>query len=262
MKQYWLVLSPHLDDAAFSLGPLIASATMNCAVTVATAFTASVAEPSGFALACQTDKGLPVEADYMALRRQEDIKWASQLNTTTHHGPLPEAPHRGYNSAEALFSGIHGHDRVGEALTGWLSQTIAEFTPDLVFVPLGVGNHVDHLWLRHAAETALPDGLAVIYYQDQPYCWKRRHSPKDLSQSHAKGLAIHRLIPNRTAVHRALNANECYATQIPFQFGSCTAMHQQLRQAWEKSLLLFPNESAAPHTAQISQQASQAYARS
>jgi hypothetical protein len=39
-------------------------------VTVATAFTRSVPDPQGFALACQLDKGLPPEVDYMALRRR------------------------------------------------------------------------------------------------------------------------------------------------------------------------------------------------
>lgn len=260
MNKRWLVLSPHLDDAAFSLGPLIGGATLDRPVMVATAFTASVAEPRGFALACQTDKGLPLEADYMALRRQEDIEWAAHLGATTMHGPLPEAPHRGYDSAEALFTGIHSADRIGEALAGWLSWIIAELEPALVFLPLGVGNHVDHLWLRQAAETALPRALPVTYYKDQPYCAKRRYSLTDLRRSHANGLAAHRVTPDPATVRTALDASESYETQIPFQFGTCAQMRQQLQHAWEESLFLFPTESATRHTAQLSQSASHLYA--
>ena len=68
-----LALSPHLDDAAFSCGGLLAGlSAAGWRVVVATVFTASVPEPKGFALACQTDKGLDPSVDYMALRRTED----------------------------------------------------------------------------------------------------------------------------------------------------------------------------------------------
>ena len=74
-----LALSPHLDDAAFSCGGLLASlAREGWHVVMATLFTASVADPTGFALACQLDKGLPAEVDYMALRRAEDVRAAAE----------------------------------------------------------------------------------------------------------------------------------------------------------------------------------------
>ena len=61
-----LFLSPHLDDVAFSCGATVAKLARDGRAVVATMFTASVAAPRGFALACQTDKGLPEDADYMA----------------------------------------------------------------------------------------------------------------------------------------------------------------------------------------------------
>ena len=262
MREPWLVLSPHLDDAAFSVGPFIAGATTERAVTVATAFTASVAEPRGFALACQTDKGLPPEADYMALRRREDTEWAERVAATTLHGPLQEAPHRGYNSADTLFSGIHSTDCVGEALADWLARVVAERKPELVFLPLGVGGHVDHLWLRQAAETTLSQRLPLVYYGDQPYCAKRRYSLADLRRSHANGLAACRVTPDPAAVRMALDANEAYRTQIPFQFGTCRQMRQQLQPAWEESLYLLLTKPATRYIDQLSKPVSHPYARS
>ena len=44
-------------------------------VTVVTCFTRSVPDPQGFALACQLDKGLGPEVDYMALRRAFGMLW-------------------------------------------------------------------------------------------------------------------------------------------------------------------------------------------
>ena len=262
MKKHWLVLSPHLDDAAFSVGPLIAGATADRPVTVATAFAGSVARPRGFALACQTDKGLPADADYMALRRREDLEWAERLGATTIHGSLREAPHRGYDSAAALFSGIHSADFVGTALENWLSRIVAELEPELVFLPLGIGSHVDHVWLRQAAETALSHRVPLVYYGDQPYCAKRQQSPMDTRLPHANDLAAYSVTPDAAAVREALSASEAYRTQIPFQFGTCRQMRHQLRLAWEESLYLFLTESATHHTAQISQSVSHMYARS
>ena len=68
-----LALSPHLDDAVFSAGAtLFRAARRGWRVVVATIFTGNVAQPTGFALACQLDKGLAADVDYMALRRAED----------------------------------------------------------------------------------------------------------------------------------------------------------------------------------------------
>jgi len=67
-----LFVSPHLDDAVFSAGAFIARIARDHDVVVATVFTASMPAPTGFALACQTAKGIASDTDYMALRRAED----------------------------------------------------------------------------------------------------------------------------------------------------------------------------------------------
>ena len=97
MTRTVLAVSPHLDDAAFSAGGTLARlAARGWQVVMATVFTASVPNPRGFALACQTDKGLAPEIDYMALRRNEDRAAAGALGIEEPvHLPFREAPHRG-----------------------------------------------------------------------------------------------------------------------------------------------------------------------
>ena len=74
-----LALLPHLDDEVFSCGRTLAVlADAGWGVLPCTVFTASVPNPTGFTLACQTDKGFLPEADYMALRRAEDAAAAAQ----------------------------------------------------------------------------------------------------------------------------------------------------------------------------------------
>ncbi|MGB3801544.1 MAG: PIG-L family deacetylase, partial [Lewinella sp.] len=85
-----LVFSPHLDDAAFSCGGWIASQQAG-SVTVVTCFTQSVEAPTGFALACQLDKGLTAEVDYMALRRAEDATAMDALGALYQWWELREA---------------------------------------------------------------------------------------------------------------------------------------------------------------------------
>ena len=167
-----LFLSPHLDDAAFSAGGTIAALLdAGWAVDLVTVFALSVANPAGFALACQTDKGLPPSADYLAIRRAEDFDAADALGlpaSSVHHLPLPEAPHRGYDSAAALFAGVRDDDR---GTAGRVADLAAPFvaTADRVYAPRCLGNHADHLVadaglrlaLARLAPDARPPGLAV-----------------------------------------------------------------------------------------------------
>ncbi|MGI9175047.1 MAG: PIG-L deacetylase family protein, partial [Rhodothermales bacterium] len=96
-----LFLSPHLDDVAFSCGGTLARLAQEGWMThLATVFTRSIPNPMGFPLACQLDKGLGADVDYMALRRDEDERFAREAGAAdVHHFDLPEAPHRGYMSA-------------------------------------------------------------------------------------------------------------------------------------------------------------------
>ena len=162
-KMHALFLSPHLDDAAFSCGATVAALPSDTGgewrCTVATAFTRSVPDPRGFALDCQLDKGLPADVDYMKLRRAEDERACDALGAACAHLDLPEAPHRGYGSAAALFAGPRADDGVRPELAAALRSLIETDPPGLLFAPAGCGNHVDHLQLI-AALAALKTGRA------------------------------------------------------------------------------------------------------
>src|SRR3954452_23674230 len=135
-----VAVSPHLDDAVFSAGGTLAAlAAAGWRVRVVTCFTASVADPSPFALSTQLDKGLTADVDYMALRRAEDTAALTHLGGEALHLSLPEAPHRGYTSAPDLFAGQHADDGVAEPLTGALAPHLDG--ADLVLAPQAIGDH-------------------------------------------------------------------------------------------------------------------------
>ncbi len=210
-------VSPHLDDAAFSAGGTLAAlAAAGHEVTVVTCFTASVPAPQGFALACQLDKGLPADVDYMALRRDEDAAAMAVLGATPLHLGLPEAPHRGYGSAPDLFAGVHDGDEVWRTVRDLLEGVAGE----LWLAPQALGSHVDHLQvLRAVAGTGRP----VLWWRDSPYVLRdpgARPGP-DLPA----GLTAVELPQD---LDRRADACARYATQLGFQFGGVEQMRTAL----------------------------------
>ena len=208
-----VAVSPHLDDAAFSAGGTLAAlADAGHEVTVVTCFTASVPGPTGFALACQLDKGLPADVDYMALRRDEDAAAMAVLGAAPMHLDLPEAPHRGYTSAPDLFAGVHDGDDVWRSVR----ERLADVPGDLWLAPQALGAHVDHLQvLRAVAGTGRP----VLWWRDSPYVLRE---PGAVPGPDLPGGLTPLELPQDLG--RRADACACYATQLCFQFGGADAM--------------------------------------
>lgn len=218
-----VAVSPHLDDAAFSAGGTLARRARDGAtVTIVTCFTGNVAQPTGFALACQLDKGLPADADYMALRRAEDMAACSVIGAQAIHLPLLEAPHRGYDNAPALFAGWHLGDDVAGRLAPLLSPLVAE--ADLVLGPLCIGDHVDH----HAVFDALvrvADLERLLLWEDWPYLDRAERLPPDPAVRVVLSLQDR---ADRVAMCAA------YTTQLGFQFGGADAMTRRIEAVTEE----------------------------
>ncbi len=208
-----LAISPHLDDAVFSAGgTLFEHAAAGDTVTVLTCFTGNVPQPNGFALACQLDKGLPADVDYMALRRAEDRAACSAIGAEVIHLRLLEAPHRGYGNAAALFGRRLPGDDIADTLVRQLREHVDQFEPDVLYGPFGIGNHVDHRIVRDAIEQ-VTDSRAVTWWEDYPYAMRGSEPSKAFCRRalSAQGLAA------------KIEAALCYASQLTFQFGGPSA---------------------------------------
>lgn len=214
-----LFVSPHLDDVAFSCGGTLALlAREGWRTVLATVFTRSVPDPIGFALACQTDKGLPPEVDYMALRREEDRGAAEHLGAgETLWLDLPEAPHRGYGSAPELFSGTPKDDEVWRDVTGLLEDLLQTHDPDLLLAPQALGNHADHLQVvRAVRELETLRDVEIAWYRDAPYATRNPGSrPSSLLPAGLSEGAI----DIAETLGAKLDACAAYTTQLGFQFG-------------------------------------------
>ena len=220
-----LFVSPHLDDAIFSAGGLAGLlADRGWTTVLATMFTRSVVPAAGFALACQLDKGLAPDVDYMALRRAEDRAAADILCfSEVLWLDLLEAPHRGYGSAPALFGPVHAGDTVAAPLTARMQSLAAQYQPDLVLAPQGLGNHVDHQQVI-ASTLAAFAADRVAFFRDTPYAI-RQPAAEALASVPATPVEI---IGIEAALPRKIAAAQAYTTQIGFQFGGSAALASAL----------------------------------
>ncbi len=214
-----LFISPHLDDVVFSCGgTLAAMADQGWRTIMATCFTASVPAPTGFALACQLDKGLTADVDYMALRRAEDRRAADILGVSDLRWlDLPEAPHRGFDSAPALFAELHDDDQIWCELATRLGALIEETAPTQIFAPQGLGGHVDHRQTIRAVQAVAGD-LPVAWYRDTPYAIRDPAAAPYIDAAPAA------TVPIGATLGRKIESACAYTSQIGFQFGGASGV--------------------------------------
>jgi len=117
--------------------------------------------------------------DVMARRRIEDERFAYFAEASIVFLDLPDAVFRGYEGDDELLGSPRLDD---EAPLAAIRREIARLEPQTVYVPLGVGNHVDHQLCREigvalAAERRSwvmpgPEWAGnVVFYEDFPYAW-------------------------------------------------------------------------------------------
>ncbi len=221
-----LFISPHLDDVAFSCaGTLMRLAQEGWETCLLTVFTATVPHPQGFALRCQTDKGLAPEEDYMALRRGEDAEFARIVGVGHNtHWPFPEAPHRGYESPADLFAGVHAGDEIWRVIAEELRALAAATAPQIVFAPQGLGRHADHLQVIRAVDEA-GLGPRTAWYRDTPYAI-REPDARPAAELPAR---LQECVVGIDGVLERKIAGCCaYASQVGFQFGGVAEVGPKL----------------------------------
>ena len=161
----------------------------------------------------------------MARRRAEDVEAGRILAfRETRWLDLLEAPHRGYESAPALFGAAHQGDCVVGELAALLMALAAELQPNLVLVPQGLGNHVDHQQLIIAASRSFPVG-STTFYRDTPYAMRQ---PEAAANALVPAEAAS-TVPIGDVLERKIAAAQAYASQIGFQFGGAEQLATALR---------------------------------
>jgi LmbE family N-acetylglucosaminyl deacetylase len=115
----------------------------------------------------------------MAQRRLEDERFAAFAEVSVVWLDLPDAVFRGYEGDAQLLGAPRADD---PAPVDLLRREIARLEPSRVYLPLGIGGHVDHQLARDAGAALLSDAAGwvmpgidytgrIVFYEDFPYAW-------------------------------------------------------------------------------------------
>jgi len=233
-------LSPHLDDAVLSCGGGIhAQVAAGESVLVATLFSEGPANPAPELLspfAAELHRRWGLGHDPMAGRRAEDRRALALLGATVLHLPFADGVYRTgpdgtplYPSRNAIFGLPHPTESEASGLLDQLIHALATLLTSpqsRIYVPLGVGGHVDHRLTRLAAERWHPARADFSYYEEYPYA----EAPAEVQAALNNGPWQAQLVPLTEADLAAkVAAIACYASQIGTFFASRAEMAQRVR---------------------------------
>jgi len=169
----WIILSPHLDDAALSCGGLVAALPPEARVEIWTMFTrAPMRGPySPLARWLHGVSGGVTGSRLARIRRREDRNACRVLGASHRHFPWVDAVYRRgadgrFCYAETRQDHWHADD---DTLVGAIVSRLLEdvSASDILLAPLALGGHVDHVIAHHAAGRV--GRCPVLYYSDVPY---------------------------------------------------------------------------------------------
>ena len=182
--------------------------------------------------------------EIVAKRRVEDERYAFIAEASVVFLDMPDAVFRGYEGDDQLLGPVRDDD---DAPISILRTEIARLEPQTVYVPLGVGNHVDHQLCRDVGVSLLAEPRRwvmpgpewagkVVFYEDFPYAWWSSFgSLEDLPAGALDGIpdGVH-LTPRYADVgdqlERKVRGVSIYESQLDRLFGGRKAMAQAVRQ--------------------------------
>jgi LmbE family N-acetylglucosaminyl deacetylase len=164
------VLSPHRDDAAFSLGLTIGHwLQQGHAVEIVNVFTRSEYAPFSDVDSLHPNDRVSFAS---ATRKREDEAWAKLYAGLPGKGKLSftdlnlkDAPLRLHCSVEEVH---HREPLLTEKVVLKIKRALEELRSDALVLPLGVGDHVDHLTVRQAALPSDVRTMPIAFYEELP----------------------------------------------------------------------------------------------
>lgn len=220
----FLYISPHLDDAVLSCGGLISKVSrLNSSnVFVLNIFTGLPSEDTLSSIAKEFHKSCGLNANAIEIRKKEEIEASKKLGYTSLFLDYYESQYR-LNS-----TGQHVYDSFDEVFEGKAEKEMdlmlsiqADIKTimrnnhfDMVYIPKGIGNHVDHIIARKCMENIFKEKLfsgVLHYYEDMPYAYQTlNNTPLKIDNTITSKLES---IPS-IDFNRKLEAIRLYSSQV------------------------------------------------
>jgi LmbE family N-acetylglucosaminyl deacetylase len=179
----------------------------------------------------------------MAKRRLEDERYAAFAEISFVWLDLPDAVFRGYEGDDQLLGLPRADD---PAPVDILRREIARLEPQRVYLPMGIGGHVDHQLARDAGLALLADGRkwvmpgpdyvgSIVLYEDFPYAYwedfgRLEDMPADSFDELPEGISLTAEFADISdVIERKIRAIALYQSQIERLFDDTKAMAQAVR---------------------------------
>ena len=178
--------------------------------------------------------------EIVARRRVEDERFAYFAEASVVFLDLPDAVFRGYEGDDQLLGPVREDD---DAPVSILRTEIARLEPQYVYLPLAIGNHVDHQLCRDAGVALLAEPRSwvmpgpawagnVVFYEDFPYAWwSGFDGPWSLPEEYRlpPGIQLQARYSDITdTIERKMAAIRLYASQVPRLFGDMDGLRRDV----------------------------------
>jgi LmbE family N-acetylglucosaminyl deacetylase len=223
------VLSPHLDDAVYSVGGQLAGQVRAGGTAVVLNLFAGHPGEALSPLAREFHDRQGIE-DLVSHRIGLDRAALGRLGASPVYLPFRDCLYRGGTGGGGDDDGgawyytdpsqVFGQPHPAEAhLAAELADTVAPHLPaDVrVLAPLAVGGHVDHRIVRDAALLLARQGWPVRFYEDVPYVMREGAVEKALAEAAATGWQVETLFLEPEDSAARLDAIALYRSSLPIE---------------------------------------------
>jgi LmbE family N-acetylglucosaminyl deacetylase len=228
-----IYLAPHMDDATLSCGGVIRQRVLAGEPVLVVTACAGSPDPAGpfnaLAEEMHTEYGV-TGGEAVALRLKEDEAAMHELGADylwlDYLDSIYRVPDK-YYSDPTIFGPVADGDPLAAELSALL-VVLSQRCPDAtIYVPLGIGHHVDHQAAFLAGVAAHNFDLPIVFYEDFPYV----RTPGAL-ESRFSEIGVN-LEPEDIAIDDTfelkLDAIDRYTTQVERIFGSSEDMREGTR---------------------------------
>ena len=232
-RPHLVVIEPHMDDAALSAGGRLLHRRGRCRTTIL-----SVVKWSNYTSYLHLKRNYLSVRDVTDLRQQESALAARVLGAEHRCLDWTDAPLRfwpaerwslatveKFNEVPQAFVKLFPNPREVSLLAGQLMQELTTLAPDELWIPMGLGDHVDHRTTRSACLLMLGEardrfaGVPVVMYEDLPHVTAVGHGAQIRAALAECGTRLVRATEDITDVfEEKLRVVSLYASQFKLSF--------------------------------------------
>lgn len=156
-----ILVSPHSDDVAFSLGGALLQDYFHGPFLMVTVFTKSNFSP------CIKIFDSEIISK---IRHLEDVEFADRLQIKFQSFSFSEPPLRGYSRRDIFANNDPASDPIYTEVYHALSKLIRSCECELIVSPMGLGNHIDHIIVCNiCCRIARENNIKIVFYEDLHY---------------------------------------------------------------------------------------------